>query len=66
MDERLGRESARHLGLRCIGLVGILIESKHKGLIHYVKPYIEALRDLAGFRLSGELYLRVLRDEGEI
>ena len=30
MDERLGRESARHLGLRCIGLVGILIESRVK------------------------------------
>ena len=66
MDERLGRESARHLGLRCIGLVGILIESKHKGLIQNVKPCVDALRDLAGFRLSGDLYLRVLQDEGEI
>ena len=40
--------------------------AKHKGLIQNVKPDLEVLRDLAGFRLRGDLYLRVLRDEGEI
>jgi len=65
MDERLGRETARHLGLRCIGLIGVLIEAKHKGLIHAVKPYLDALRDIAGFRISDALYRRVLQDEGE-
>jgi uncharacterized protein len=34
MDERLGRETARHLGLRYTGLIGVLIESKRKGLIN--------------------------------
>jgi predicted nucleic acid-binding protein len=65
MDEHLGRETARHLGLRYMGLIGVLIEAKHKGLIHAVKPYLDALRDIAGFRVSDALYRRVLQDEGE-
>jgi predicted nucleic acid-binding protein len=40
--------------------------AKHKGLIQNVRPCLEALRDLAGFRLSGDLSLRLLQDEGEI
>ena len=65
MDERLGRESARHFGLRYIGLIGVLIEAKHKGLISAVKPYLDTLRDMAGFRLANDLNERVLRDQGE-
>ena len=66
MDERLGRETAHHLGLRYIGLIGVLIEARRRGLISAVKPHLDALRDMAGFRIRDELYLRVLRDEGEV
>ena len=66
MDERLGRETARHLGLNYTGLIGVLVEARHKGLIGAVKPQLDALRDLAGFRVSEALYARVLRDEGEL
>jgi predicted nucleic acid-binding protein len=66
MDEHLGRETARHLGLRYVGLVGMVIEAKHKGLIDAVKPHLDALRIVAGFRVSDALYKRVLRDEKEI
>jgi hypothetical protein len=66
MDERLGRETARHLGLRYTGLIGVLIEAKYKGLISKIKPHLDALRDVAGFRVSDALYRRVLQDEGEI
>lgn len=66
MDERLGRETARHLGLNYTGLIGILVEARHKGLVGAVKPQLDALRDLAGFRVSEALYARVLRDEGEL
>lgn len=65
MDGHLGREVAHHLGLRCTGLIGVLIEAKHKGLIAAVEPCLEALRDMAGFRVSDVLHARVLRDEGE-
>ena len=65
MDERLGRETARHLGIRFIGLIGILIEAKRKGIIRGVKPHLDKLRDIAGFRISNSLYLRILQDEKE-
>jgi predicted nucleic acid-binding protein len=28
MDEHLGRETALHMGVRCIGLIGVLVEAK--------------------------------------
>jgi hypothetical protein len=65
MDERLGRETARHLGLRYTGLIGVLIEAKHKGLISVIKSQLDALRNDAGFRVSDALYARVLKDEQE-
>ena len=65
MDERLGRENARHLELRYTGLIGVLVEAKHKGLISAIKPYLDELREVAGFRVSAALCRRVLRDEGE-
>jgi len=65
MDEHLGREVARHLGVRYTGLIGVLIEGKRKGLITSIKPYLDQLRDIAGFRLSEVLYAKVLRDEKE-
>lgn len=57
MDERLGREAAAQ--------VGVLIEASHKALIGSLKPYLDASRDVAGLRLSDELYSRVLADAQE-
>ena len=65
MDERVGREISQHLGVRYTGLIGILIEAKHKGLIGDVKPYLNTLRDVAGFHIRDVLYTRVLQDEEE-
>ena len=66
MDERLGRATASHLGLRYTGLIGVLIEAKHKGLLPSVKSPLDRLRDVAGFRVREALYQRVLKDEGEV
>ncbi len=33
MDERLGRSAARSLGLNVVGLIGVLIEARNRGLI---------------------------------
>jgi predicted nucleic acid-binding protein len=65
MDERIGREVARHFGLRYTGLIGIFIEAKRKGYFSAIKPHLDSLRNIAGFHLSNELYLRVLQDEKE-
>ena len=64
MDERVGREVARHLGLRYTGLIVVLVEAKHKEVLSAVKPQLDAL-NMAGFRISDALYVRVLQDAGE-
>ncbi len=66
MDERLGRDTARHFDMRYTGVVGVLLEAKHKRFVQAIQPPLDALRDLAGFRVSEALYRRVLQDEGEI
>ncbi len=58
MDEREGRHAARRFGLKTVGVVGVLIEAKARGLITEVGPLLERLRQEAGFYLSD----RVIRD----
>jgi len=65
MDEHLGREVARHFGIRYSGLIGVLIEAKHKGFINAIKRFLDSLRNVAGFRVSDALYEQILRDEEE-
>lgn len=65
MDERLGRETARHLGMCCLGTVGVLVEAKRKGLLPTVGECLFALRDVAGFHLNEALVRKVISDEGE-
>ncbi|MEZ5575063.1 MAG: DUF3368 domain-containing protein [Candidatus Competibacteraceae bacterium] len=52
MDEREGRRVARRFGLKIVGVVGVLIEAKARGLIAEVGPLLERLRQEAGFFLS--------------
>lgn len=65
MDEQHGRETAAHFDLAFVGLVGVLTEAKESGHINAVRPYLEALREKAGFWISDALYRRVLRDVKE-
>lgn len=65
MDERLGRETAQHLGLRCVGLIGVLVEAKSKLLIPTIRPHLDLLRQQAGFRIGKSLYQSVLNDANE-
>ncbi|WP_088890717.1 DUF3368 domain-containing protein [Leptolyngbya ohadii] len=60
IDERLGRREAIRLGLPIIGVLGILLVAKQKSLIPQVQPVMDALIDQAGFRISPQLYQRVL------
>lgn len=66
MDERLGRETARHLDVRYVGLIGVLVAAKRSGVIDAIKSRLNRLREGAGFRVSAALYARVLRDEREV
>jgi len=39
--------------------------AKRRGLINAVKPHLDMLRDIAGFRVDAALYAHVLKDQGE-
>ncbi|MGH9949485.1 MAG: DUF3368 domain-containing protein, partial [Pyrinomonadaceae bacterium] len=41
IDEIVGRDIADKMGLRIIGIVGILLESKKRDLIKEIKPILE-------------------------
>ncbi len=65
IDERLGTKKAKDQGLNTIGLLGVLMKAKEKGLISYVKPIIEELEKEAGFWISDKLRKIVLKVAGE-
>jgi len=60
IDERLGRQEAIRLGLSIIGILGILLVAKQRSLIPQVQPVMDALIHQAGFRVSPQLYQRIL------
>jgi uncharacterized protein len=60
IDERLGRQEAIRLGLSIIGILGILLMAKQRSLIPQVQPVMDALINQAGFRVSPQLYQRLL------
>lgn len=65
IDEKKGRAVARRLGLRPLGLLGVLTEAKSRGLVEAVKPLLDALVCQAGFRVGPSLYRQVLDSVGE-
>jgi predicted nucleic acid-binding protein len=65
MDERLGRIEAARFGLRFVGILGALIEAKAKHYVPEIKPILDELKTIAGFRVSDALYARVLHEAGE-
>jgi len=66
MDERAGRAAAATLGIPCIGLLGILIESRRRNLISSLEPYLDRLQTEARFWFSPTLRIQVLQLAGDI
>ncbi len=56
MDEREGRHAVSRLGLVPLGVLGILLRAKEKGLLPDVRPAVDALRRQAGFFVADQLY----------
>ncbi|MGC1378001.1 MAG: DUF3368 domain-containing protein [Anaerolineales bacterium] len=65
MDERIGRERARIMGLKTIGVLGVLLNAKKHGEIKSLKNAMAALRNKIGFFISDELYRQILIQAGE-
>ena len=60
LDEKEGRHAARRLGLQVVGVVGILLEAKAKGVLQLARPCLDALRQEAGFYIDTSLYQHAL------
>ncbi|HYU35354.1 MAG TPA: DUF3368 domain-containing protein [Thermoanaerobaculia bacterium] len=65
MDERRGRRAAARFGLKVLGVLGILVDAKRRGLVEKVQPLLGDLQERAGFRVSAALYQRALEEAGE-
>ena len=65
IDETLGRAVAARLGLRTIGLLGILLDARTHRLIERVAPILDELEQTAGFWIAPPLRARVLQLAGE-
>lgn len=65
MDEWKGRRIAQEMGLQIIGIVGILTAAKRKSIILEVKPILDELIEMVGFRIHPSIYAAALKDSGE-
>jgi predicted nucleic acid-binding protein len=64
LDDLAARRLALGLHLSIIGTLGLLLAAKRKGLLETVKPSLDQLM-ACEFRVSADLYDRLLRDAGE-
>ena len=65
MDEKAGREVAHKLGIRTVGVAGILIDAKNEKLIPSVTVLLNRLESEANFWVSSNLRHQVLQLAGE-
>ena len=65
LDDKAARQAAGALNLTYIGVVGILLAAKSRSLVPLVKPILDDLRAIAGFRLADATYQHALRLAGE-
>jgi hypothetical protein len=65
IDEALGRKVAEKLGIRVVGILGILVQSSHRKLIPKVSSILDRLEKEAGFWVSPHLRAKVLEAVGE-
>lgn len=65
IDELAGRAVARELGLKVIGVLGVLSQAKERGWVPSLRLLIERLQSELGFHLAPDLVSMVLRNVGE-
>jgi uncharacterized protein len=65
MDEHAGRAVARIMGLTPIGVLGVLLRTKLSGNIASLEDLLTDLQKKAGFYISADLMLTILREARE-
>jgi len=66
MDERAGRAAANALGLKTVGLLGILLLARQKGLIPAIAPLLDRLQNEARFWIDLSLRETIIKAAGEL
>jgi predicted nucleic acid-binding protein len=64
LDDQDARETAITEGLNVVGLLAFLVLAKEEGIIHQVRPLLDALRQ-QGFFISDDLYQHILQKADE-
>ena len=65
IDEHEGRKMAASLGIKIVGLLGILIRAKKDGFITSLNDILTKLQNRSNFRLSSSLIKQALEIVGE-
>jgi len=65
IDEKKGRNYANRLGINMIGILGVLIRAKEKGIIETLRPILNKLNE-CDFRMSEKLETDILKRVGEL
>ena len=60
LDDYQARTLAQQMGLKVVGILGILLLAKRRGLVPSVRPLVDSAID-QGFRVAPDLYRQVLR-----
>ncbi|MBR1438180.1 MAG: DUF3368 domain-containing protein [Synergistaceae bacterium] len=64
MDDYAAKKTAKFMGMKTTGTLGILIQAKRQGLIQEVKPLMD-LVITQGLYVSEKIQRLVLREAGE-
>jgi hypothetical protein len=66
LDEKEGRRKAGRVGLRVMGVGGVLLAAKAQHHLPLIRPCLDALREAAGFYLSSPVFHALLVAAGEV
>lgn len=66
LDEKEGRRKARHVGLKVMGVGGVLLAAKTRRHLTEVRSCLDDLRQLAGFYLGEDVYRALLVAANEV
>lgn len=65
IDEREGRAKAKALGLKPVGVLGVLLRAKLEGELSSAKVAMHTLKNEAGFFIADDLFKTILAEAGE-
>lgn len=65
VDERAARRTAVQHGISVVGLLGVLLAAKSRGLLRRIAPVVKDLQVRAGYWVSEELVFNTLKIAGE-